>query len=136
MQRQIIATVVVTAVVVTAVVVAAVVVAAVVVAAVVVAVHPTVTMITSKIVFPMPRLMVLQQNSKSKIATILYMEAVEPVEPVEAVALVAAVAVKILTIQEVVIQAARKTIMTITKPTISLTYKIRDLQYQNFRYLT
>ena len=40
------------------------------------------------------------------------------------VAAVAAVAVKILTIQEVVIQEARKTIMTITKPTISLTYKI------------
>ena len=110
--------------------------------AVVVAVHPTVTMITSKIVFPMPRLMVLQQNSKSKIATILYMEAVELVEPVEAVeavelvAVVAVVAVKILTIQEVVIQVARKTITTITKPTISLTYKIRDLQYQNLRYLT
>jgi hypothetical protein len=51
------------------------------------------------------------------------MEGVEAVE--------AAVAVEILTIQEVV-TATRKTIITITKPTISLTYKIRNLQYQNF----
>jgi hypothetical protein len=70
----------------------------VVVATVVVAVHPTVTMITSKIVFPMPRLMVLQHNSKSKIATILYMKAVAAVA---AVAVVAVVEVKTPTIQEV-----------------------------------
>ena len=112
----VVATVVVATVVVATVVVATVVVATVVVATVVVAVHPTVTMMSSKIVFPMPRLMVLQQNSKSKIATILYMEAVATV------AAVAAVAVKTPTILEIVIRAARKTIMTITKPTISLTY--------------
>jgi hypothetical protein len=58
--------------------------------------------------------------AESKIAMILYMEGVE-----------AAVAVEMLTIQEVV-TATRKTIITITKPTISLTYKIRNLQYQNF----
>ena len=71
----------------------------VIVAMVVVAVHPAAIMSSSKIVFPIPRPMVLQQNSKSKIATILYMEAV---------AAVAAVAVKIPAIQEVVIQAAKK----------------------------
>ena len=103
------------------VVVAMVVVAMVVVAMVVVAVHLTVTITISKIVFPMPRLMVpiprlivlqrnnksqmvMQRNNKSQIATIPYM---------------VAVAVKVTTIQIVVIQAIRKTIMTITKPMIS-----------------
>ena len=52
------------------------------------------------------------------------MEAVEPVAVVSS-GVAVAVAVKILTIQEVVIQVARKTITTITKPTIKL-----DLQDQ------
>jgi hypothetical protein len=81
-----------------------VVIAMVVVATVVVAVLPAANMSSSKIVFPMPRQMGLQQNSKSKIATILYMEAVA--------AVAAVAAVKIPAIQEVVIQAAKKTIKT------------------------